>query len=159
MLHDPFDTDVIKKAPKGYESQLSVNGSPVMGEIVIPQIDVKLPIYHGTSQTVLEAGCGHLEGTSLPVGGKSTNSVITGHTGLRNKKLFTDLELLSVGGCLLHKGSGRKAVLPCVRNKRRTARGHGKTLHQGWRRPVYPCDLHALRSERPQTSCNRKKMQ
>ena len=97
VLHDPFDTDVIKKAPKGYESQLSVNGSPVMGEIVIPQIDVKLPIYHGTSQTVLEAGCGHLEGTSLPVGGKSTNSVITGHTGLRNKKLFTDLELLSVG--------------------------------------------------------------
>ena len=62
VLHDPFDTDVIKKAPKGYESQLSVNGSPVMGEIVIPRIDVKLPIYHGTSQTVLEAGCAQLRG-------------------------------------------------------------------------------------------------
>lgn len=108
VLHDPFDTDVIKKAPEGYESQLSVNGSPIMGEIVIPQIDVKLPIYHGTSQTVLEAGCGHLEGTSLPVGGKSTHSVITGHTGLRNKKIFTDLELLSVGDVFYIRVLGKK---------------------------------------------------
>lgn len=97
VLSDPFDENVIRMAPEGYDKQLSVSGGTVMGEIVIPEIDVNLPIYHGTSQTVLQEGCGHLEGSSLPVGGKSTHSVITGHTGLRDKRMFTDLELLRKG--------------------------------------------------------------
>ena len=97
VLSDPFDENVIKMAPEGYDKQLSVSGGTVMGEIVIPEIDVNLPIYHGTSQTVLQEGCGHLEGSSLPVGGEDTHCVITGHTGLRDKRMFTDLELLRKG--------------------------------------------------------------
>lgn len=97
VLHDPFSEDVVNEASQGYEAQLSVNGSPVMGYIEIPKIGVRLPIYHGTSDTVLQAGCGHLEGTSLPIGGEGAHSVITGHTGLGGKKLFTDLELMEEG--------------------------------------------------------------
>ena len=62
----------------------------VMGFIKIPSIDVSLPIYHGTSEETLDYGAGHLQGTSLPIGGPSTHTVITGHTGLSSAKLFTD---------------------------------------------------------------------
>jgi sortase A len=82
---------------KGYEKQLCVNGSTLMGYIEIPKIDVKLPIYHGTSQATLLAGIGHMEGTSLPVGGADTHCVLTGHTGLDTKKMFTDLDQLEIG--------------------------------------------------------------
>ena len=68
-----------------------------MGYIEIPKIDIKLPIYHGTSELVLNNGIGHLEGTSLPIGGKSTHSVLTGHRGMPSSKLFTDLNQLVIG--------------------------------------------------------------
>jgi sortase A len=71
--------------------------SETMGYITIPKIDVKLPIYHGTSQDVLEKGVGHLEGSSMPVGGEGTHCVLTGHTGMQNAKLFTDLTELEEG--------------------------------------------------------------
>ncbi|MDO5061019.1 MAG: class C sortase [Actinomycetaceae bacterium] len=81
---------------KNYYDLLSVNGSGYMGRIIIPSIEVDLPIYHGTSDTVLETGIGHLEGTSLPVGGTSTRSVLTGHRGLANAEMFSNLDKVAV---------------------------------------------------------------
>ncbi|WEV72889.1 class C sortase [Bifidobacterium sp. ESL0790] len=79
-----------------YQSLLNVGGG-VMGVIRIPKISLKLPIYHGTSDEVLDRGAGHLYGTSLPVGGASTNSVLTGHRGRPNTLLFTRLDQLDKG--------------------------------------------------------------
>ncbi|PJM78438.1 class C sortase [Bifidobacterium scaligerum] len=79
-----------------YQSLLDT-GQGVMGSIRIPEIDVNLPIYHGTSDDALAVGAGHLYGTSLPVGGQSTHSVITGHRGLPGSLLFTRLDELKVG--------------------------------------------------------------
>ena len=68
-----------------------------MGYIEIPSIDVMLPIYHGTSEEVLQVAIGHIEGSSLPIGGESTHSVISGHRGLPSSRLFTDIDQLSEG--------------------------------------------------------------
>lgn len=80
-----------------YESQLDVSGTGVMGYINIPKIEVTLPIYHGTSEEVLQIAVGHIEQTSLPVGGESTHAVISSHRGLPSAKLFTDLDEMVVG--------------------------------------------------------------
>ena len=80
-----------------YNSILDVNGDGMMGYITIEKIKVQLPIYHGTSDKVLNSAVGHLEGSSLPVGGESTHSVLSAHRGLPSAKLFTDLDKLSVG--------------------------------------------------------------
>lgn len=80
-----------------YNSLLSVDRTGNMGYISIPKIKVNLPLYHGTSETVLQTSIGHLEGTSLPVGGESTHSVLSGHRGLPSAKLFSDLDKLKVG--------------------------------------------------------------
>lgn len=80
-----------------YEERLNIIGTGMMGYIEIPSIDCKLPIYHGTSNGVLQRGVGHLEWTSLPIGGKNTHSVLSGHRGLPSAKLFTNLSNLSVG--------------------------------------------------------------
>lgn len=80
-----------------YEHYLSVDGTNVIGSVRIDKINCDLPIYHGTDASVLQVGVGHLEGSSLPVGGPSTHSVITGHRGLPSAKLFTDLDKLEVG--------------------------------------------------------------
>ncbi|WEV75791.1 class C sortase [Bifidobacterium sp. ESL0800] len=81
---------------KRYQSLLKTKNG-VMGTIRIPKISLRLPIYHGTSKDVLQVGVGHLHGTSLPVGGKSTNSVLTGHRGLVDAELFTRLDELKKG--------------------------------------------------------------
>ncbi len=80
-----------------YEDVLNVTGTGIMGTITIDKIGVNLPIYHGTSAGVLAAGAGHLEGTSLPVGGEGNHSVISAHRGLPSSKLFTDLDRLDIG--------------------------------------------------------------
>ena len=80
-----------------YESTLDVTGTGIMGYITIEKIGVELPIYHGTSDGVLQVAAGHLEGTSLPVGGQSTHAVISAHRGLPSAKLFTNLDRLEVG--------------------------------------------------------------
>ena len=82
-----------------YESLLDISGQGVMGYIEIPEIDVSLPIYHGTEDPVLQVAVGHLEWTSLPVGGESTHCVLSGHRGLPSAKLFTDLDKLEEGDC------------------------------------------------------------
>ena len=80
-----------------YESTLDVTGTGIMGYITIEKIGVELPIYHGTSDAVLQVAAGHLEGTSLPVGGESTHAVISAHRGLPSAKLFTNLDKLAEG--------------------------------------------------------------
>ena len=97
VLTDPFDPENLKSDDQDYEQLLDLSGDGIMGYVEIPKIDVFLPVYHGTSQQVLEQGVGHLENTSLPVGGKSTHCVLSAHTGLSDKKLFTDLVLLEKG--------------------------------------------------------------
>ncbi len=80
-----------------YEGYLSVSGTSVIGYIEIGKIGCYLPIYHGTDEAVLQVGVGHLEGSSLPVGGESTHTVISGHRGLPGARLFTDLDQLEMG--------------------------------------------------------------
>ena len=80
-----------------YESVLDVDGSGVIGYIRIPKIDVMLPVYHGTEENVLQTSIGHLEGSSLPVGGESTHCLLSGHRGLPSARLFTDLDQLREG--------------------------------------------------------------
>lgn len=80
-----------------YDQVLDPNGAGLMGSIEIPKINAKLAIYHGLSKTVLEKGVGHVEGTSLPVGGKSTHAVLAAHRGLPSAKLFTDLDQMKKG--------------------------------------------------------------
>ena len=81
----------------GYADTLDITGTGIMGYITIAKIGVELPIYHGTSDSVLQIAAGHLEGTSLPVGGASTHAVISAHRGLPSAKLFTNLDQLEVG--------------------------------------------------------------
>ena len=81
----------------GYNETLDVSGTGIMGYITIPKIGVELPIYHGTSDGVLQVAAGHLEGSSLPVGGAGTHAVISAHRGLPSAKLFTNLDELEVG--------------------------------------------------------------
>ena len=83
-----------------YEELLNTAGTGMMGSLEIPKIDVDLPVYHGTSQSVLSAGVGHLEGSSLPVGGTGTRCVLTGHRGLPGSRLFTRLDELEEGDLL-----------------------------------------------------------
>lgn len=80
-----------------YYSTLDINGNGMMGYITIEKIKVQLPIYHGTSDTVLNSAVGHVEGSSLPVGGKGTHSVLSAHRGLPSAKLFTNLDKLEPG--------------------------------------------------------------
>lgn len=82
---------------EGYEQTLDITGTGIMGYVTIPQIDVELPIYHGTTIEILSLAAGHLEGSSLPVGGESTHAVISAHRGLPTSKLFSDLDMLCEG--------------------------------------------------------------
>ena len=80
-----------------YESLLNVSGNGIIGYIEIPSINCSLPIYHGTDEAILQIAVGHIEGTSLPVGGSGTHCVISGHRGLPSARLFTDLDKMVEG--------------------------------------------------------------
>ena len=82
---------------KHYDDILNVNGNGIIGYIAIDKIGVELPIYHGTSDAVLNVAVGHLQGTSLPAGGESTHAVMSAHRGLPSAKLFTDLDDMAIG--------------------------------------------------------------
>ena len=103
QLHDPFSEDIEGLSNEDYLGLLNIDGNGVMGYINIPCIDVLLPIYHTTTDEVLEMGVGHLEGTSLPVGGDSVHTVLTGHTGLSKAKMFTDLIDMEEGDIFILK--------------------------------------------------------
>lgn len=95
VLTDPFDAAAAHMKDNEYESLLAT--ADVMAYIEIPVIKVYLPIYHGTSEHTLTEGVGHLEGTSLPVGGTGTHAVLSAHSGLPGAELFTDLEKVQIG--------------------------------------------------------------
>ncbi len=92
----PFPLEDYKVVP-GYEKALDIGQNGIMGYITIKKLDVMLPIYHGTSDSVLNVAVGHLEGTSLPIGGKGTHSVLSAHRGLPSAKLFTRLDEMAEG--------------------------------------------------------------
>lgn len=95
-LTDPFN-GTASGHEDGYRKLLSFDASGMMGYIEIPDICVYLPVYHGTAAETLENGIGHLEGSSLPVGGTDTHAVLSGHTGLNKAKFFTDLVQVEEG--------------------------------------------------------------
>lgn len=97
-----------KKDKKKYESLLDVSGTGIMGYIEVPKIDCSLPIYHGTDEGALQIAIGHLEGSSLPVGGKSIHCVLSGHRGLPSARLFTDLDQMEEGDVFVLNVLGRK---------------------------------------------------
>ena len=82
---------------EGYEEILNVSGNGIMGYVAIQKLGVELPVYHGISTEVLNIACGHLEGTSFPVGGESTHCILSAHRGLPHAKLFTDLDKMELG--------------------------------------------------------------
>ena len=97
VKEDAFDRDALLWASEDYEHQLNITGNGIMGYVEIPTIQVILPIFHGTSDATLEKGVGHLLGSSLPVGGESTHTVLTAHSGMASQKMFSDLNLLKSG--------------------------------------------------------------
>ena len=94
---DAYSQEGLLAASADYDSQLNLAGNGIMGYVEIPKISVNLPIYHGTENDSLERGIGHLLGSSLPVGGESTHSILSGHSGMASQKMFTDLEQLIIG--------------------------------------------------------------
>lgn len=96
--------------PDDYANVLNTADTGMMGIITIESIDVQIPIYHGTSDGVLTSAVGHLEGSSLPIGGKSTHCVLAGHRGLPGAKLFTELDQLKVGDTFMLSILGRDLV-------------------------------------------------
>ena len=94
---DAYSEEALVSAAEDYDSQLDIAGSGIMGYVEIPKIQVNLPIYHGTDAEVLDRGVGHLLGSSLPVGGENTHTILSGHSGMASQKMFTDLEQLVPG--------------------------------------------------------------
>ena len=97
LLPIRYDREALQAAAESYDDLLNLHGSGLMGYVEIPKIKVNLPIYHGTSEEVLQKGIGHLLGSSLPIGGEGFHSVLTGHSGLAGAKLFSDLDQLAPG--------------------------------------------------------------
>lgn len=116
---DPFGEQ--PETDDNYYDLLNIEGTSVMACLEVPAINISYPIYHSATDTVLEKGIGHLRNTSLPVGGKGTHAVLTGHTGLSQAKFFTDLDKLEIGDVfyitllnetLAYKVDQIKVVLP-----------------------------------------------
>ena len=104
----PFTKDALIKASESYDTLLNVREDGLMGYVEIPAIGVNLPIYHGTEESSLDRGVGHLLGSSLPVGGTATHCVLTGHSGLAGQKMFSDLNLLKAGDIFFLRVLGQK---------------------------------------------------
>lgn len=92
-----FSKEALKSAAENYDNLLNIRGDGIMGYVEIPKIDVNLPIYHGTGDDSLDRGVGHLLGSSLPVDGETSHSVLTAHSGLAGQRLFSDLDKLKCG--------------------------------------------------------------
>lgn len=92
---DPYSEEMLKQGKKEYARMLEVHEK--IGHVQIPRIDIDIPIYAGTSEEVLQIGAGHLEGTSLPIGGNNSHTVITAHSGLPTARLFSDLSKVQIG--------------------------------------------------------------
>lgn len=97
-----------------YHNLLNFTGTGMMGSIVIPKIDVELPVYHGTEDQVLAKAVGHVEHSSIPIGGENTHSVLSGHRGLPTAKLFTRLDEMKQGDLFLLNIGGEKLAYQVV---------------------------------------------
>ena len=120
-VQEAFSQDLLQWASEDYADQLNIAGNGIMGYVVIPNIQVNLPIFHGTADGTLAKGVGHLLGSSLPVGGKGTHTVLTGHSGMASQKMFSDLPGMKVGDvfyldimgqCLAYEVQEINTVLP-----------------------------------------------
>lgn len=96
-VDDAYSQEALMNATNDYDMLLNVAGDGIMGIVQIPKINVQLPIYHGTNNDSLERGIGHLLGSSLPVGGDSTHTILTAHSGMASQKMFSDLPQLEIG--------------------------------------------------------------
>ena len=105
---ESFSQDLLLWASEDYTDQLNIMGNGIMGYVEIPAIRVRLPIFHGTSDGTLAKGVGHLLGSSLPVGGVGTHAVLTGHSGMANQKMFSDLPNLTIGDVFFVEVLGEK---------------------------------------------------
>ena len=94
---EAYSQEGLQAASQDYDRLLNIAADGIMGYVEIPKIQVLLPIYHGTEGETLERGVGHLLGSSLPVGGESTHTILSGHSGMASQKMFTDLGQLVVG--------------------------------------------------------------
>ena len=121
LMAESFSQEALLWASEDYAHQLNLTGNGIMGYVEIPSIEVDLPIYHGTSEAALEVGIGHLLGSSLPVGGESTHTVLTAHSGMASQKMFSDLPQLEIGNVFYLEALGEtlayqvdqiKTVLP-----------------------------------------------
>lgn len=97
LASSPTHWRLTQEEKNEYNSLLDISGTGIMGHIEIPKINCSLPIYHGTGEDVLEIAIGHIAGSSLPIGGISTHTVLSGHRGLPSAKLFTNLDILEAG--------------------------------------------------------------
>ena len=97
LIDRPNDYLLSEEQKQDYAQLLDITETGIMGYIQIPKIDITYPIYHGTSEAILQVAIGHLEWTSLPVGGESSHCVVSGHRGLPSARLFTDLDKMEVG--------------------------------------------------------------
>ena len=97
VTEKPYTKDALQKAAESYDHLLNIRGEGIMGYLEIPVLNLELPIYHGTEESTLDRGLGHLLGSSLPVGGQGTHTVITGHSGLAGKRMFSDLDQIKKG--------------------------------------------------------------
>lgn len=132
IITDPFDEKAYKKIGANYENALNVDGNGLIGYIDIPKINVYMPIYHGTTDKILAKGAGHLQNTSLPVGGKSTHSVISAHTAYPGETFFDYLTDMQEGDefyvhvldrVLKYEVDSIKVVLPEETDDLRVIRG------------------------------------
>lgn len=108
QMMDAYSHEAILQASEDYKSQLDLTGRGIMGYVQIPAISVQLPIFHGTADATLENGVGHLLGSSLPVGGENTHTVLTAHSGMASKKMFSDLDVLKTGDVFFLEVLGEK---------------------------------------------------
>ena len=97
VTEKPYTKEALERAAESYDDILNIRGDGIMGYVEIPILGVELPIYHGTEESTLDRGVGHLLGSSLPVGGLGTHCVLTGHSGLAGQKMFSDLDKLKKG--------------------------------------------------------------
>jgi sortase A len=97
VVEDPFVAGSGAALPLGYGDVLNVQGNGLMGYLTIPKLDISLPVYHDTTEEILQKGIGHIPTTALPVGGEGTHCVLTGHRGLSGRELFTNVDKLAIG--------------------------------------------------------------
>ena len=96
ITDEPYTKEALQQAAESYDGLLNIRGDGIMGYLEIPKLGVELPIFHGTEEETLDRGLGHLLGSSLPVGGTGTHCVITGHSGLAGRRMFSDLDKLEL---------------------------------------------------------------